>query len=138
MAERIATLGRRLVAAEDAAVEAEAKAKTLRERADQAEREFWERMDAEDQTTGTWDLGEPYGKVQFQKQSTIRSTIVDKEAALRSVTEAGLADAVIDDRAFRKKPLNDDVKERLRNGEPLLDGVDFTRTKYVTITRKDD
>jgi hypothetical protein len=133
--ERLTTQARRYLEAEDKAVALEAEAGIARKAADELEREFWERLDEDATPTVTLELGDPHGRVQFQRRETIRTRIIDKDAAAKAIREAGY-DYMLEPVGFRKRPLNQHVRECLRSGAELFDGVDFSRTKYVQISRR--
>lgn len=133
--ERLNTQARRYLEAEERASELEAAAKDARDEANDLQREFWDRLDEDATPTVTCDLGEPHGRVQFQRRETIRATILDKDAAAVALREEG-HDYMLEPVGFRKQPLNQEVRERLRSGRALPDGVDFSRTRYVTISRR--
>lgn len=136
MSERLATMGRRLVEKQERR-DADAKVAAKSEAAyDAEELAFWEAMDAAEQTTGTFDLGEPYGKVQFVKRSTVRSHVLDKDRLVESLRELHLDEGMVDPVALRKAPLNEYVRGLLKTGEAFPDGLDFRTTRYVTVTRK--
>jgi hypothetical protein len=103
------------------------------------EQAFWESMADAGESSMTLDLGEPYGKVLFVQQMTVRAIVRHKAVVIDSLTEAGLADALIDPvSGIRQKAQNDYMKDWLKTGEPIPHGLDFTVTRYVTITIKPD
>lgn len=134
-AVRHTTMARRLVERKDQLELAKAAAKTAQEDFDKAQAEFWEMLDDEAMPTVTLDLGEPYGRVQFQKRQTIRSRIIDKDQAAESLRAAG-QEYMLEPVGFRKRPLNQFVSECLRTGDKIPPGVGFSRTPFVTITRR--
>lgn len=133
--ERLVIQARRYKEAEEKAGAAEAHAKTLREDANELERELWDRLDEDASPTVTLDLGEPHGRVQFQRRETIRTKIIDKEAAAKALRAEG-HEYMLEPVGFRKRPLNQEIRERLKSGRQLPEGVDYSRTRYVTISRR--
>lgn len=140
MAERLLTMLRRLVSKDEAATAAEEEAKALRKLADEEEAAVWSELEEQGQTSGTWDLGERYGRVQFQRRSTPRATVLNKERAFESLRAEGLDDAIIaaPEPSIRQGALSDEVRGRLKRGEALPEGIGHTMKRYVTITRKPD
>lgn len=136
MAETAVTLGRRLIQKREKLDAAERAAKAAKDEHDQAQAALWDKMDDEKRTTDTLDLGEPYGKVQFQKRETIRGNILDKTRAIQAIKDEHLDDSLLEAFTIRRKPLNDLIKARLRSQQPLPNGVDFSTTRYVTISRR--
>ncbi len=95
------------------------------------ERVVAEMLQAEGMKTAKFDeLGVTVGA-----RSTIRSRIFDKDKAIESFEQEALVDDMLEP-GFRKAPLNELVRTRLENGQKLPDGVDFSRTHYITVTRK--
>lgn len=139
MAETRKTLAIRAIkarAAHEKAKQAADKAERAHARAQAA---LWENLDDADETTVTIELGAPYGKVQFQKRSTIRARVPAelRSIAVASMEESGLAAALVSiEPHFNGKALNDTVRECLKNKQPIPDGVDWSETKYVTISLK--
>ena len=131
------TQARRLVAAKLEAERAAREADIAKRAFADLEDAFWERMSGRNESSMTMELGAPYGDVLFVRQETVRAHVRDKERALKSITELGYAEALIDPlTGIRKKPLNDYMKDWLKAAAPIPDGLDFTITRYVTITIK--
>jgi hypothetical protein len=131
------TRARRLVEAKLAAEEADRRAKLRKREFDDQEDAWWEAMAAANESSVTLELGAPYGTVLFVRQETVRAHVRDKDRAMKAIREAGLAEALIDPlTGIRKKPLNDYMKDWLKTHAPIPDGLDFTITRYVTITIK--
>lgn len=134
MAERAVTIARRLVAKKQRMVEAKAKAEQAEKDYKAVERDFWELMLDENRTSDTLDLGEPYGRVQFTRRETIRGNVIDKDAAIAALREQGLDEALVDTK-IRQGALNDLTRRWVRTGE-FPAGLDFSSTKYITVTPK--
>lgn len=137
MAERAATLGRRLVVVRKMRDAIQAELAALEKDHKEAEEAMWERLDDDKMTTGTYELGEPHGKVQFIKQERVKAVVRDPDRAVAAIKAEGLEKGLLDEaKGIRQKPLTDDLKHRLQTGKPFLDGVDVHFTRYVTVTLK--
>jgi hypothetical protein len=137
MSDTRTTRARRLVFAKLHKDELEQQARTANETFDDLEQAFWENMHERNESSVTLDLGEPLGKVQFVPNMTIRCNVVDKEAAMKSIREMGLEEALIDPlTGIRRKPLNDYMKDWIRSGATIPEGLDFSVTRYLTISIK--
>lgn len=86
--------------------------------------------------TTTLNLGEGYGRVQLGRRETVRSRVIDLDAALDSFESEARVDEITKTEV-RKAQLNELVRERLETGQPLPEGVDFTRTPFIQVTRRD-
>lgn len=116
--------------------EVKRKAKTkAEEKKKELEAKLNTRMQREKIPTTTLDLGEPWGKQQLGTRSKTFARVIDKEALARALEEEGLSEGYtkID---FQKGALNDLLRDRIRNGEPLPDGLDWSDTKYVQFTKR--
>lgn len=136
MSERLDTLARQLVdlrEARDKASAAEDKAKKAYKA---AEADFWEHMEDQGMTTFTSDLGEGYGKCQFQKRETIRGIVRDKDAARAAIEELHLEDALFGGQEIAQGALSEHVRDWLAAGQEIPDGIDFNPTRYVSLSRK--
>lgn len=81
----------------------------------------------------TVDLGPGYGKQQFTRQSQVYHTIISKDLALKGLEDAALIDeATRPD--FNGSFLNSEVQSRIKNGQPLPEGVGFRRKRWITVT----
>lgn len=101
-----------------------------KEKADEAERKFkslqndvWTRMDAEETDS------QRVSGVLYVKQGTEYGVVQDEDAFLRWATEN--APELVKE-AVRKGPLNELVRARIRNSEPLPDGVGFYVREYIS------
>jgi hypothetical protein len=86
-------------------------------------------------STVTIDLGEGYGKVQFQRRQTTYSRIIDEDAFVEAVKAAGREDEFLKP-GIRKKVLNEEVRDRNDRGVPQIEGTDFTVNRYISISRR--
>lgn len=131
---RLDTLARRVLEARRE-YEDKRKAKTkAEEKKDDAERALHDELVKQKMPSATLDLG-PLGRWTFGRRSTIRSRIIDRETAIKSLAGEGKSDGYVVTE-LRKAPLNELVRERLETGEALPDGIDFSETKYVQATKK--
>lgn len=134
--ERRVVAARRLIKAREEKDATEAVFKRAEAKFKQEQGAFWEAMHDSSETTVTLELGDPYGKVQFQRRQTVRGRVLDKVRARESLEKLHLTQAITEPVAIRQGALNDHVREWLKNGDPIPDGLDFSRTRFVTITRK--
>lgn len=101
----------------------------------QQQRRVHEHLENEGFKTTTIDLGKPYGEVQLGAREKVFARVFDKDALREWAEENGRAqEAVKFD--FNKAPLNELVRESLETGQPLPQGLDFSRTPYVQVTIK--
>jgi hypothetical protein len=83
----------------------------------------------------TFDLGPGYGRVQFNREQKVNSSVFDKDLAIAYFEEKGLATGYVEG-AVRKAPLNQLVRETLEQGGELPPGVEPRITKYVKVTKR--
>lgn len=83
----------------------------------------------------TLDLGPDYGRVQFNREQKVNSSVFDEEAAIAYFEEQGLAGGYVQGKV-RKAPLNQLVREALESGQELPPGVEPRVTKYVKVTKR--
>jgi hypothetical protein len=109
-------------------------------RADASEREYkeaalvlWEELDEAGLPSYTADLGEGYGRVRFVPNETIRSRVLNNEMFVEWATAEGREEELLRSEP-RKRVLNEYVRECLHDKRDLPEGVDFTSTKFITIT----
>lgn len=136
MAERQATRARRLVdlrRKRDATAKA---ASTAEKKYDEAEKDFWESLDDEEQSSVTLELGDGYGKVQLVRRETVTARVIDEDAAVAALEDEGLAEGFLGGPKIRKKALNEHVRDLLQSQQALPDGVDFNARRYIAITFK--
>lgn len=136
MSARLDTLARQLVDLRTAKDDTERAAKKAKSEYKAVEAEFWENMEDQGLTTFTADLGEGYGKVQFQKRETIRGIVRDKARAITALTEMNLEDALLGTPEIPQGALSEHVRDWLASGQEIPDGIDFNPTRYVSQTRK--
>lgn len=100
-----------------------------------AERDFWIDLEESDMTTFPIDLGEGYGKITFQRRETNRGVILDPARAEEALTAMGLDDAILaETHNIRQKVLNEHVRDWIKSGAQLPEGIDFSTSRYVTVT----
>jgi hypothetical protein len=138
MSERLATLARRLM--EKRVRRDDTKSEAARAERDyrQEEAAFWDRLDDEGLPSLDLELGEPYGRVQFQRRATVRARVLDKTRLAQALIDAGRGQELIDEVALRGAPLNEYVRDLLRSEAEFPEGLDFTTTRSVHISRKAD
>jgi hypothetical protein len=139
--EEVIAKGRRFIElreTRDTAKEAFDKAK--QEYAD-AEAEFWEELAPSDPNDPDYKLsahkiplGQPWGTVTFQPRETIYGKIIDDEAAFEYYEGRAMADDVTAPK-FVMARINEEVREREEAGQPMPPGVDYYKTRYVSVTR---
>lgn len=83
----------------------------------------------------TMPLGEGYGKVQFNREQKVNSSVFDEEAAIAYFTEKNMLAGYVKG-TVNKKPLNQLVRESLEGGQELPPGVEPRITKYVKVTKR--
>lgn len=138
MSERLDTRARRLVDLKDAMNTAEIAFESAKRAYKAEEKSFW--LDLADEMGNVKkfasDLGEGYGTIEFQRRETITSRILDKEQAEAALAEEGL-EHMLGPREIRKQPLNQEVRNRVRSGQGLPEGIDFHARRYIAVSRKD-
>jgi hypothetical protein len=111
-------------------------AKKAKDARETQERVVMDLLDDLNQTSAQLDLGGKYGKIGLVKpKPTIFARVVDKDVALKSVEDAGQLDAMFD-RAIRKAPANQWIREHLERGEDLPDGFDYSTSEHIRVERK--
>jgi hypothetical protein len=136
MSERLDTEARVLIdrrAANDKAQKAAKGTKLLLDEQQQLVHKLLEDLGMK---TATLELGTGYGTVQVGRRQTIRSRVFDMEKALAWLSAHGRREEMTRDEV-RKAPMNELVRECLETGQPLPEGVDYTTTPFVQVTRKD-
>ncbi len=83
----------------------------------------------------TLDLGEGYGRAQFNREQKVNSSVFDEEAAIAFFEEKGMKLGYVEGKV-RKKPLNQLVRESLESGQELPPGVEPRVTKFVKVTKR--
>lgn len=131
----LATEARKLL---DRRVNNDAAQKTAKETKDALDKQqgvVHDMMEAAGDITVTKDLGPGYGRVQLGRRKTIFGRVIDSEVALEALENEGYG-AEMAKVEIRKGPLNELIRTRLETGEALPDGVDFSETRYVQVTRR--
>lgn len=131
---RADTLVRRVMEARRESTEANALAREKKEAKEQAERELYAFLEDQGQKSGTYDLGDGYGRVRATRREQKKHRILDKARLLESIREMGLVEELMKDEP-RAKQLNDFIKTRLESGEDLPEGLDFYVDESIQITR---
>lgn len=116
----------------DAAYKEKAKTEKVKKR---VEAEFNEDLKKAKVEGCTLDLGTGYGKVQFNREQKVNSSVFDEAAAIAYFEEQGLSLGYVEGKV-RRKPLNQLVREALENGQELPPGVEPRVTKYVKVTKR--
>jgi hypothetical protein len=83
----------------------------------------------------TLDLGPGYGRVQFNREQKVNSSVFDKDAAIAYFEAQGMATGYVEG-TVRKAPLNQLIRERIESGQELPPGVEPRITKYVKVTKR--
>lgn len=83
----------------------------------------------------TLDLGDKWGKRQFATREKRFARVIDGETLAKSLAAEGLSEGYTKTE-FQKGALNDLVRNRIESGEPLPDGVDWSETPYVQVTKR--
>lgn len=115
-------------------------AKAAEKKASKAYREAEAQLFAELEDAGitgrqSFDFGGDLGKISFQRRSTTYGRLIDKDAAIAALKEAGL-DEMIFQESVREKRLNELVRDRLEAHADLPEGVDYYQRKGISISRK--
>lgn len=133
---RLDTAARKLVDARRANDKAQKAAEKTKAVKDEVEEALFEAMDEQSLKSVTLDLGPGYGKKQFTGRQTIYSRIFNDTAAIQAFKDEGLEAEMLKP-GFNKTPLNQLVKDRIKRGQPLPPGVDYSRSTGITITDRD-
>lgn len=83
----------------------------------------------------TLELGPGYGKVQFNREQKVLSSVFDEAAAIAYFEEKGMGPGYVQGKV-RKAPLNQLVREALESGQELPPGVEPRVTKFVKVTKR--
>lgn len=137
MSERLDTEARQLIDRRLANDRAQKAAKLTKLRLDEQQELVHKLLEDANMKTANLELGEGYGTVQIGRRETIRSRVFDMDKALAWLEENSRREEMTKDEV-RKAPMNELVRECLETGQPLPDGVDFTTTKFIQVTRKDN
>jgi hypothetical protein len=112
------------------------KAKRSEETYREVEAEVYEAFE-DSGTVGTIkaDLGEPHGIVSFRTRETYFGKIVDEDAALEYYEQRAQIDEVTQPK-FTMARINEEVRDRIEQGQSMPPGVTFTARRGMTITRQ--
>lgn len=83
----------------------------------------------------TLDLGPGYGRVQFNREQKVSSSVFDKDAAIAYFDEHGMSQGYVEGNV-RKAPLNQLIRDRMEAGQELPPGIEPRITKYVKVTKR--
>lgn len=83
----------------------------------------------------TLELGPGYGKVQFNREQKVLSSVFDEPAAIAYFKEHGMETGYVQGKV-RKAPVNQLVRESLENGQELPPGIEPRVTKFVKVTKR--
>lgn len=102
------------------------------------EAEVYEELD-ENPVQGTVkvDLGDPYGVVSFAPRETYFGRIIDEDAAAEYYEQRAMMEEVSAPK-FVMRRINEEVRDRIEQGQNMPPGVDFYARRGVTITRQKD
>lgn len=115
--------------------EAQKAAKETKEALDKQQTIVHDILEAQEMPTATLDLGPGYGRIQLGKRKTIYGRVIDIDTAIAALEGEGYGAEMVKSE-LRKGALNELIRTRLENGEDLPDGVDFSETRYVQVTRR--
>lgn len=135
MARTLRTEGRKLIDLRTKSEKADKVAKDAKAKLATQQRVVFDLLGAEGIKTTTIDLGGDYGEVSFGARRKIFARVFDLDKLIDALREEGREDEAIK-HDVRKAPLNELVRERQETGEKLPEGLDFSDTPYVQITRK--
>lgn len=95
---------------------------------------FEEFEEAAVQGTVKVDLGDPYGVVSFRTRETYYGTVIDEEAAQDYFEQRAMMDEVSAPK-FVMRRINEEVRDRIEQGQDMPPGISFRANRGVTITR---
>ena len=115
--------------------------KSAKEEYADLESEVWEELAPDDPNDPDYKLsaikvplGQPWGTITFQPRETIYGRVIDDEAALEHYANRAMLDDVSAPK-FVMARINEEVREKQENGEPMPPGVDYYAKRFVSITR---
>lgn len=133
--ELLETLARRVIDLR-ADYDKKRKAKTsAEEKMKRAESDMNDAMSKAKLPGATLELGPGYGKVQFNREQKVNSSVFDEAAAIKWFEENGMTAGYVQGKV-RKKPTNQLVRETLENGGELPPGIEPRVTKFVKVTKR--
>lgn len=135
--ERLETKLRRLVDAKRRKKETKAAATEAEKAHREEEAACYQELEEEygDVTSITIDLGPGYGKHTFVRQSRVYGKVFNEDLAFESLDNEALSDELTAPKVS-ESALNQLVQERVRNGQPLPDGITFRTRNWITDTQK--
>lgn len=133
--ELLETLARRVIDKRAEYEEARKKKTKLEKGMKAAEAEMNDAMAKAKMPGTTLELGPGYGKVQFNREQKVLSSVFDEEAAIQWFEENGMKAGYVQGKV-RKKPVNQLVREALENGSELPPGIEPRVTKFVKVTKR--
>lgn len=126
---------RRLMELREARDTSKVAAETAETEYREAESELWDELE-ESPITGAIkiDLGSPYGKVTFSPRETFYGRVLDTEAALDYFEQSAQIDEFTAPKIVPSR-VNELVRQRIENGEPMPEGIDWYPRRYIAISR---
>lgn len=82
------------------------------------------------------DCGDPYGTVGFTAGGGIFGRVLDKDAAIRSLTASGHDDILVRNRSISQKRLNEFMRTVDETNGPVPDGLDYYTKRSVKVANK--
>lgn len=105
------------------------------------ESEFWDELAPSDPNAIDYKLaahkiplGQPWGTVMFQPRETVYGRIIDDELALKYYENRAMQDDVTAPK-FVMARINEEVRERRENDQPMPPGIDYYQRRFVSVTR---
>lgn len=135
MARTLKTEARKLLDRRTANDAQQKLAKQTKEKLDAQQRVVYEMLEESGQKTTTIELGGDYGTVSLGRRKKTFARVLNIDILLKALRAEGREEETIK-HDVRKAPLNELVKERLETGQAMPDGLDFSDTPYVQVTRK--
>lgn len=132
---RLDSRARRLLELRDENDRAQREAKAAKAALDDYEMEFWSELEDLGLKSVSLELGPPYGSVRLERRERRDSRVLDLRSLTEWVIAEGYAAELLRDEP-RKAVLNQFVRTRTENGQPLPPGLDFTTKRYVSVTKK--
>lgn len=137
MSDRLDTRARRLVDLKDDRNEKQIAFESAEKAYRDEEKNFWQDLKDEMGNVKKFaaDLGPGYGTIEFQRRETVTSRVLDEATAAAALEEMGHGEIL--GTKIPKKPLNDLVRNAVKAGQPLPEGVDSHIRRYIAVSRKD-
>lgn len=136
LVQRFTSKARRLVELRDAADEAEAAHKAAKSEFQNYQADLWDALsDLPMKPPFKFDLGAPYGVVTIHPKETYYARVLDADAVLEHFENRAMVEDVSAPKLVKSR-LNDIVRDVVEgNGEKMPPGLDFTATRYITISK---